>query len=66
MNAKAIGAKLCKLRGEESQAVVAKKLGISPSALSMYESGNRIPRDPVKVKFAIYYNTTVEAIFFSG
>ncbi|WP_115715168.1 helix-turn-helix transcriptional regulator [Amedibacterium intestinale] len=39
-------------------------LNISRSAICMYESGNRIPRDEVKVKIANYFNTTVEDIFF--
>ena len=45
---------------------VANDCGISVSALAMYESGKRMPRDEIKVKLARYYNTTVEALFFTS
>lgn len=64
MQPKVIGKRLLELRGEKSQAEVAQAVGISDSALSMYECGERIPRDPVKVKLAQYYKTTVQKIFF--
>lgn len=54
---------LIKLRGERSQEEVAKALGISVSALSMYEQGNRIPRDEIKVKMAEYYDISIESLF---
>lgn len=59
-----IGEKLRKLRGERSSSEVSEALGISRSALSMYENGNRIPRDEVKVAIANYYNVPVQDIFF--
>jgi transcriptional regulator with XRE-family HTH domain len=59
-----IGKRLLELRGEKSQAEVTQAVGISDSALSMYECGERIPRDSVKVKLAQYYKTTVQKIFF--
>ena len=55
--------KLIALRGERSQEEVAKALGISVSALSMYEQGNRIPRDEIKVKMAEYYGISIESLF---
>lgn len=64
MNKKAIGKKLVMLRGNRPIQIIAQMLGISPSALSMYENGNRIPRDEVKIKIAHLYNTSVEEIFF--
>lgn len=64
MQPKKIGNRLTKLRGEKSQSEVAKAVGISDSALSMYECGERIPRDSVKVKLAEYYGKTVQSIFF--
>lgn len=60
-----MAAKLIALRGKKSQAEVAKALNISCSAISMYENGERIPRDEVKRRFAQYYGTTVQDIFFS-
>lgn len=65
MNKKRIGEKLKKLRGEQNLVTVAKAVGISPSAISMYENGERIPRDNVKVKLAKYYGVSVASIFFA-
>ena len=64
MQSKKIGNRLTRLRGDKSQSEVARAVGISDSALSMYECGERIPRDSVKVKLAEYYGETVQAIFF--
>lgn len=65
MNSNEIGNKLVELRGGRTQDQVAKAVGISVSALSMYECGERIPRDPIKIKLAKYYKKSVQAIFFS-
>lgn len=64
MNESAISEKLVELRGNRSQGEVAKELGISTSALSMYENGERIPRDPIKIRIADYYKTPIQDIFF--
>lgn len=66
MDPKKIGDKLRELRGDRSQREVAEALNISESAVSMYECGERMPRDEVKLRFARYYNTTVEGIFFDA
>jgi len=58
------GMKLKALRGDKSQEEVAADLGISKSALAMYERDERIPRDEVKVQIAKYYNETVGALFY--
>ena len=55
---------LIEARGSKSQKEVAYALGISVSAMSMYESGERNPRDELKVKMARYYKTTVGHLFF--
>lgn len=55
--------KLIELRGDRSQEEVAKALGISVSALSMYEQGKRIPRDEIKIRMAKYYGITIETLF---
>lgn len=65
MNSIKIGKRLIDLRGSKSQEAVAKDLGISASALSMYESGNRVPRDEIKVKLAKYYKVSVQNLFFT-
>lgn len=66
MNASDIGKKLVNLRGSKTQAEVAKMLKISVSALSMYETGCRIPRDNIKIRIASYYNKPIERIFFTS
>lgn len=48
MDGKTIGHKLRALRGEMDAKTVADALGISTSALFMYERGERIPRDQIK------------------
>lgn len=64
MNKEVIAEKLIKLRGEKSRDMVAKACGISVSALAMYEQGERIPRDDIKIRLAKYYESSVEFIFF--
>lgn len=59
-----IAQKLVRLRGEKSRGEIAKAIGVSVSAISMYENGERIPRDDVKVKIADFYGSTVQEIFF--
>lgn len=58
------GEKLRQLRGDKSSAEVAKDLKISDSALRMYETEQRVPRDDIKIALAEYYHTSVESIFF--
>lgn len=60
------GKRLVKLRGEKSQAKVAEDVGIATSTLAMYESEQRVPRDPIKIKLADYFNTSVQAIFYDA
>lgn len=62
---KEVGSRLRKLRGTRDAKSVAKALGISTSALFMYERGERSPRDQVKMKIARYYGLPVQEIFFS-
>ena len=56
--------RLVKARGNMSRKEAVKCLGISLSALSMYESGSRVPRDELKIKMAKLYGTTVGHLFF--
>ena len=65
MDAKAIGEKLIEMRGSRTQEEVAKALNISISALSMYERGERIPRDNIKIRISAYYKKPIHKIFFS-
>lgn len=59
------GEKLQKLRGTKSRKEVAEAVGISVSALTMYELEERIPRDEYKIKLAAYYGVGIEELFFS-
>ena len=43
---------------------LAKACGITVSAVQMYECGQRIPRDDVKVSIAEYLGKTVQELFF--
>lgn len=65
MNSKEIGTKLIELRGNRTQEEVANAVGISASALSMYENGERIPRDNIKIRLADYYKKPIHKIFFT-
>ena len=65
MNANIIGKRLVELRGKKTQEEVAKAVGISVSALSMYERGERIPRDNIKIRLSTYYKRPVHKIFFN-
>lgn len=64
MNREAVAKKLVELRGDKKREEVANACGISTSALAMYEQGERIPRDDIKIKLAKYYNRSIESIFF--
>ena len=65
MDSEKIAQTLVKLRGARPRVEVAIALGISVSALGMYETGARIPRDETKRKIAQYYEKTVEEIFYT-
>lgn len=65
MDNKAIAKKLIELRGTRSRETVANACGISVSALAMYEQGERIPRDDIKIRLSQYYKQSVEVIFFA-
>ena len=65
MDNKTIGHRLRALRGKMDAKTVADALGISTSALFMYERGERIPRDQIKKRIAQYFGQSVEEIFFA-
>ena len=64
MNTSEIGKRLIKLRGGRTQLEIAQKVGVSVSTIGMYERGERVPRDEIKVKLARFYGQTVDDIFF--
>ena len=59
-----IAERLRRARGMEPRSSVCKALGISYSALQMWENGKRIPRRATMIKLAEHYRTTVQALFF--
>ena len=62
-----IGRKIKSLRENNnmSRETFCEEVGISLSALSMYETGQRIPRDEIKLKIARCLKTSIEDIFFT-
>lgn len=58
-----IGERLAILRGTIELGHAADELGVSQATLISYESGDRIPRDSMKLKIANYYRVSVESIF---
>lgn len=59
-----VAKRLIELRGNMSREKVADEIGVSVSAISMYENGERMPRDDIKIKIATFYKKTVQEIFF--
>ena len=60
------GEKLKELRGAKTQAAAAKDIGITKSALAMYERNERVPRDEAKVMIANYYGVSIQDLFFNS
>jgi DNA-binding XRE family transcriptional regulator len=65
IDAKAIGQRLRELRGAKTQAEVAEAVGVTTMAISQYETGERIPKDDIKLALALYFNSNVNDIFFT-
>ena len=59
-----IAERLVKARGSKKREEVAAAVGVSLSAIAMYENGERVPRDETKIQLADYYKTTVQKLFF--
>ena len=59
-----IAERLRDARGEIPRNEVCKAVGISLNALMMYETGNRIPRDEIKVRLSRFYGKSIEDLFF--
>lgn len=64
LNTKVIGNRLKDLRGAKTQLEIADAIGVTKMAISQYESGDRIPRDEIKIKLAKYFDKSVEEIFY--
>ena len=59
-----VAEKLKKARGDIPRKTVCEAVGISLSAIMMYENGARIPRDSIKKKLADFYHMSVEELFY--
>lgn len=64
MNIMDNGKRLRQLRGDRPACEVASAVGISESALLMYERGERNPRDEIKVALANFYGVGLGEIFY--
>ena len=60
-----IGKRLRALRGDRTLQRVSDDTGLGVSALSMYEIGQRMPRDEAKIALADYYGMSIDALFFA-
>lgn len=56
---------MAELRNTKSQKQVANEIGIPQSTYSMIEGGHRFPRKKLQLKFARYFKTTVDELFFN-
>ena len=68
INNEKIGTRLREIRTERGETIeqFARSIGVSNSAIAMYENGQRIPRDEIKIKIAEHFGVSVESIFFTA
>ena len=64
MNKQEIATRLRNARGNRTRKEVAEAIGISVSALNMYEFQQRVPKDDIKIKLANYYGLSVQELFY--
>lgn len=63
-NRMAVARRLRQLRGDRTQRQIAQETGVSPMAISQYESGKRLPRLPIMVRLSRVFGVSVEDLFF--
>lgn len=61
---KIVGERLKAARGDRSRREIAERAGVSVSAIQMYEDGNRMPKDVVKIRLANVLGVGVADIFY--
>lgn len=66
MDKKAIARRLRELRGGRTAKELAAELGVSRSAVAMYERGARVPGDEVKIRYAKVFGVSVESLFYAN
>lgn len=67
MDKNKIGERLRELRIEKGETIaeVAKSCDTAPSTIAMYESGERTPRDEIKIRLAKHFKKSINTIFFT-
>jgi transcriptional regulator with XRE-family HTH domain len=67
MDTKKIGQRIADLRKKkrETQAELAEAIGVTQSAVTLYENGLRTPSDVVKKRIAEHFKVSVARIFFT-
>lgn len=67
INRQAIAERLISLRKKknETQEDVARAIEVSVSAITMYETAQRVPRDEIKIALAKHFGVSVKSIFFT-
>lgn len=68
MDAKQVGERIKSLRQERkmSRQEFADAIDVASSTVSMYENGERIPRDQIKLAIANLFGVTVDYLFFGN
>lgn len=61
---KIIGENLRKARGNRTREEIAQKAEVSISAIQMYENGERIPRDAVKIRLSRVLGVSIVDLFY--
>ena len=63
---KVIGERIKKnrIRLDLTQEQLAEKVNVKTSAISMYETGERMPRDETKKRLATLFGMTIDELFF--
>lgn len=56
--------RLIAARGDRTQQEVAEAVGVTRSALGMYETGDRVPRDDIKVRLSDFYELPIQDLFY--
>ena len=67
LNRKESGKRIMDLRAQRgmSRAALAREIGVSEAAVQYYETGQRSPRDEIKVKIANFFGVSVLDIFYA-
>lgn len=53
------------LRADRTVEEIAREIGVTPASWEMYERGERVPRDEVKIRISEYFGLSVDTIFFN-